>query len=109
MEVRKEVGMTSRPWDDIELSDEPGRKLTLRETIELCEGDVDRAIYYYDFKNIGSDIFEHDDPRLLYTGPHIVGHEDSPTIVDECMKRDDGTHCVHWWEGDEPCCSCGMP
>lgn len=24
-----------------------------------------------------------------------------------CPKRDDGTHCVHWWDGEEPCCACG--
>lgn len=24
-----------------------------------------------------------------------------------CPKRKDGTHCVHWWDGDQPCCACG--
>ncbi len=23
-----------------------------------------------------------------------------------CDKREDETHCEHWWDG-EPCCSCG--
>ena len=25
----------------------------------------------------------------------------------ECLSREDGTHCVHWYDGDELCCSCG--
>lgn len=24
-----------------------------------------------------------------------------------CLQRGDKTHCVHWWDGDKPCCSCG--
>jgi hypothetical protein len=24
-----------------------------------------------------------------------------------CAKRGDGTHCNHWWDGDQPCCACG--
>lgn len=24
-----------------------------------------------------------------------------------CPKRKDGTHCVHWWDDDGPCCGCG--
>lgn len=24
-----------------------------------------------------------------------------------CPKRDDKTHCVHWWDAKGPCCSCG--
>lgn len=24
-----------------------------------------------------------------------------------CPKRKDKTHCVHWWDGDKPCCACG--
>lgn len=24
-----------------------------------------------------------------------------------CPVRDDKTHCVHWWDADGPCCSCG--
>lgn len=23
-----------------------------------------------------------------------------------CRKREDGTHCEHWWDGDKPCCAC---
>lgn len=23
-----------------------------------------------------------------------------------CASREDGQHCVHWWDG-ETCCSCG--
>ena len=23
-----------------------------------------------------------------------------------CFEREDETHCVHWWDGEEPCCSC---
>lgn len=23
-----------------------------------------------------------------------------------CPKREDKTHCEHWWDG-QPCCSCG--
>lgn len=30
------------------------------------------------------------------------GSEETP-----CPKREDGTHCVHWWDGDHPCCACG--
>jgi len=25
-----------------------------------------------------------------------------------CAKNEDGRHCVHWWDGDGPCCSCGF-
>jgi hypothetical protein len=25
-----------------------------------------------------------------------------------CIKRDDETHCLHWWEG-EKCCNCDAP
>jgi protein gp37 len=25
----------------------------------------------------------------------------------ECLAREDVTHCVHWWDGTEPCCACG--
>lgn len=25
----------------------------------------------------------------------------------ECPVREDGTHCVHWWDGEAPCCNCG--
>lgn len=31
-----------------------------------------------------------------------AGDEETP-----CPKREDGTHCVHWWDGDAPCCACG--
>lgn len=24
-----------------------------------------------------------------------------------CSKRTDGIHCHHWWDGDQPCCTCG--
>lgn len=24
-----------------------------------------------------------------------------------CSKREDGTHCVHWWDDEGPCCTCG--
>lgn len=24
---------------------------------------------------------------------------------ESCPTRDDGTHCVHWWDGEQ-CCSC---
>lgn len=24
-----------------------------------------------------------------------------------CPKRKDKTHCIHWWDGEEPCCNCG--
>lgn len=23
-----------------------------------------------------------------------------------CLKREDKTHCVHWWDG-QSCCACG--
>lgn len=23
-----------------------------------------------------------------------------------CPVREDETHCVHWWDGDKPCCGC---
>lgn len=29
------------------------------------------------------------------------------TLPEYCPKRDDGTHCEHWWDGDKPCCNCG--
>jgi hypothetical protein len=34
--------------------------------------------------------------------------DDIETTADEgaCSAREDGVHCVHWWDG-EPCCSCG--
>lgn len=25
-----------------------------------------------------------------------------------CASREDGTHCMCWWDGDSPCCSCGF-
>ena len=25
-----------------------------------------------------------------------------------CPSRDDETHCVHWWDGEEACCGCGF-
>lgn len=25
-----------------------------------------------------------------------------------CPKREDGVHCVHWWDG-AACCGCGAP
>lgn len=25
-----------------------------------------------------------------------------------CPKREDKTHCAHWWVG-APCCGCGAP
>jgi hypothetical protein len=33
----------------------------------------------------------------------------SPGEVAEgaCANSDDGQHCVHWWDGDGPCCRCG--
>lgn len=28
----------------------------------------------------------------------------------DCPAREDGTHCVHWWEGaPEVCCACAHP
>lgn len=24
-----------------------------------------------------------------------------------CSTRSDGTHCVHWWDAEAPCCTCG--
>ncbi len=29
-----------------------------------------------------------------------------PELNEECPNSDDGTHCVHWWDGEE-CCRCG--
>lgn len=30
-----------------------------------------------------------------------------PTADDgHCEAREDGIHCVHWWDA-EPCCACG--
>ena len=39
------------------------------------------------------------EPCLQGNGP---SDEETP-----CPAREDGTHCVHWWEGDHPCCDCG--
>lgn len=25
-----------------------------------------------------------------------------------CPEREDGTHCVHWWDDEGPCCGCGF-
>ena len=32
----------------------------------------------------------------------LVRGEETP-----CPMREDGTHCVHWYDGDHPCCACG--
>lgn len=33
--------------------------------------------------------------------------EDAAAVDEEyCPKREDATHCRHWWDC-EPCCACG--
>ena len=41
-----------------------------------------------------------------FTAEPLVSQADQ---VEEgfCPKRADGTHCVHWWDGDAACCDCG--
>lgn len=46
--------------------------------------------------------------RLLISEAPVVPWGE--TDIDEgfCRAREDSTHCVHWWDGDAPCCSCGV-
>jgi 8-oxo-dGTP diphosphatase len=37
-----------------------------------------------------------------------VGGSEQPKSDGTCPKREDGIHCVHWWDGDAPCCGCGF-
>lgn len=32
-----------------------------------------------------------------------------PGWIEGTCTREDQTHCVHWWDGGHPCCSCGQP
>lgn len=35
-------------------------------------------------------------------------HEDQ-AIGERALRepKTDGTHCVHWWDSNKPCCRCG--
>jgi len=26
---------------------------------------------------------------------------------EQAKEKSDGTHCVHWWDDEGPCCRCG--
>ncbi len=34
-------------------------------------------------------------------------HQNTEGEETPCLKREDKTHCVHWYDGDRACCACG--
>lgn len=70
-------------------------------------GFQDRTPYSWPFAREAFDPAPTSVRNLEKAGALIAAAIDLQIAAGFCPNREDATHCVHWWDNDGPCCSCG--